>query len=124
MKYLKDLEEFKSNKDVIYDIEDMLKEIEDIGFETYLNKSDPTDIYKLTIRKNNKVFNIVEELKELIIRLYNFLSSEKFFTNMEYFDGERKKFYVRGDSLRTPDIPSIMNSKWPTIYDIEINFFK
>lgn len=123
MKYLKDLEEFGKDKNIIYDIEDMLKEIEDIGFETYLNKSYSTDIYKLTIRKNDKVFNIVEELKELIIRLYNFLSSEKFFTNMEYFNGERNKFYVRGDKLRNSDI-IFMNSKWPTIYDIEINFFK
>lgn len=32
MKYLKDLEGFKSNKELIYDIEDIVSELEDGGF--------------------------------------------------------------------------------------------
>lgn len=124
MKYLKAINEYNSDS-LIEDLKDISLELDDVGYSADVYKAyDNTIIIGIYIKdsKPGQISNFNSELIDFIIRCNNYMSSNGWHGTYTYSsNGLNKKFYIKGDRLRTGDIQWI-DDKWPTFSFLNLKF--
>lgn len=108
MKYLKDLEGFKNNKELIYDIEDIVSELEDDGFNCnfYYDYRNFIKTMSLKIQKV-KSFIFDDTLKSFLIRIYNYMRSQKWHVIFVYKLKKEQNDGIRPKKLIIKEVDSL-----------------
>lgn len=127
MKHLKNINELNTFNEslapinVIDDLKEILMDLDDIGFSNTIKSLDGSIIIFISKQDITKEFYFTDDVKMVIIRVYNYLTELGYYSNLMKDGG--MKLYVKGDRIRTDTIHWV-GDKWPSISYLKLKFNK